>query len=236
MVLLHGSGPGVSAWSNWRLAIPILAERFRVIAPDQLGFGATEAPADGIYSRDRWVNHVVELLDNLEIERTHIVGNSFGGAIALRLAIDHAQRSERLVLMGPIGVEFELTAGLDQAWGYTPSIEDMRAMLDTFAFDRSLVTDELAQMRYKASIEPGVQEAFAATFPAPRQRWIDALASDPDEIRGIQAETLLIHGRDDHVIPLTNSLRLNQLIDRSQLHVLGRSGHWVQIEHANAFA
>jgi len=235
-LFLHGSGPGVSAWSNWRLAIPVLADRFRVVAPDQLGFGATAAPADGSYSRGRWVSHVVGLLDHLEIERTHVVGNSFGGAIALRLAIEHPKRVERLVLMGPVGVTFEITPGLDQAWGYTPSIENMRAMLDSFAFDRSLVTTELAQMRYEASIQPGVQEAFAAMFPAPRQRWIDALASKDDEIKRIEAETLIIHGRDDQIIPLSNSLRLLDLIDRSELHVFGRSGHWVQIEHAEESA
>ncbi|MGI8516749.1 MAG: alpha/beta fold hydrolase [Acidimicrobiia bacterium] len=236
VLFLHGSGPGVSAWSNWRLSIPVLADRFRVVAPDQLGFGATAAPADRSYSRDRWVSHVVGLLDHLEIERTHVVGNSFGGAIALRLAIEHPKRVERLVLMGSVGVTFDITPGLDQAWGYTPSIENMRAMLDSFAFDRSLVTEELAQMRYEASIQLGVQEAFAAMFPAPRQRWIDALASEDDEIKRIEAETLIIHGRDDQIIPLSNSMRLLDLINHSQLHVFGRSGHWVQIEHAEEFA
>lgn len=138
--------------------------------------------------------------------------------------------------MGSVGVTFDITPGLDQAWGYTPSIENMRAMLDSFAFDRSLVTEELAQMRYEASIQPGVQEAFAAMFPAPRQRWIDALASEDDEIKRIEAETLIIHGRDDQIIPLSNSMRLLDLINHSQLHVFGRSGHWVQIEHAEEFA
>ncbi len=68
--------------------------------------------------------------------------------------------------MGAMGVEFELTAGLDQAWGgYTPSIENMKALLDTFAYSRVLVTDELAQMRYEASVRPGFQESFSSMFP-----------------------------------------------------------------------
>jgi len=236
VLFLHGSGPGVSAWSNWRLAIPGLSAKFRTLAPDQLGFGGTSPPADGAYTRDRWVAHIVAFLDYLGIDRTHVIGNSFGGGIALRLAIEHPRRVERLVTMGPIGIGFELTEALDQAWGYTPSLENMRGMLDTFAYDRSLVSDDLAEMRYQASLQPGVQEQFAAMFPAPRQRWIDALASSEEELAGIEHETLLIHGRDDRVIPLENSLRLLRLIERSRLHVFGRSGHWVQIEHADAFA
>lgn len=235
VLLLHGSGPGVSAWANWRLTIPALAGRHRVIAPDQIGFGYSDPSPNGTYSLEAWVSHVVALLDELAIEQTEVVGNSFGSAVALRLAIDHPARVGRLVLMGPVGMEFELTPGLDEAWGYTPSIENMRRLLDVFAFDRSLVTDDLARMRYEASIRFGIQEAFAAMFPAPRQGWIEALASPEDEIAGIEHKTLIIHGREDRVIPLSNSLRLLELMPASQLHVFGQSGHWVQIEQAEAF-
>jgi 2-hydroxymuconate-semialdehyde hydrolase len=137
--------------------------------------------------------------------------------------------------MGSAGLRFQLTEGLDRAWGYTPSIDKMRALLDVFAYDRSLVTDELARMRFEASIRPGYQEAFASMFPAPRQRWVDALASDESDIRAIRKETLIIHGREDRVIPLASSYRLAELIDHAQLHVFGRCGHWTQIEHAVHF-
>ena len=80
--------------------------------------------------------------------------------------------------MGSVGVPFAITPGLDAVWGYTPSIANMRALLDIFAFDRTLVSDELAQLRYQASIRPGFQESFAAMFPAPRQRWVDAMAAE----------------------------------------------------------
>jgi 2-hydroxymuconate-semialdehyde hydrolase len=233
VVLLHGSGPGVSAWANWRLTIPGLSGRHRVIAPDQIGFGYTDPSPDGTYPLEAWVAHVMALLDELAIEQTHVVGNSFGAAVALRIAIDHPFRLGRLVLMGPVGVRFELTPGLDEAWGYSPSIENMRRLLDVFAVDRSLVTDDLARMRYEASLR--TQAAFSAMFPAPRQRWIEALASSEDAIAGIEHKTLIIHGREDRVIPLSNSLRLLELIPASQLHVFGQSGHWVQIEQAAAF-
>lgn len=235
VLLIHGSGPGVTAWANWRLVLPELAKTCRAIAPDMVGFGYTERPAGIEYGVDGWVAHAIGLLDALGIEQTDLIGNSFGGAIALALAIRHPQRVRRLVLMGSVGVPFAITPELDAVWGYAPSLQAMRGLLDIFAHDRSLVTDELAELRYQASIRPGFQESFAAMFPAPRQRWVDAMASAEADIRAIKHQTLIIHGRDDRVIPLANSLTLNRWIDDSQLHVFGRCGHWVQIEHSADF-
>jgi 2-hydroxymuconate-semialdehyde hydrolase len=236
LLLIHGSGPGVSAWANWRTVMPELARRSRVIAPDMVGFGFTERPAGQQYNMDVWVEQAVGLLDALGLAQTDLVGNSFGGALAMAIAIRHPRRVRRLVLMGSVGVPFEITEGLDKVWGYTPSFEAMRELLDYFSWDRALVNDELAQLRYEASIRPGFQESFAAMFPAPRQRWVDAMTSPEAEIRAIPHETLVIHGREDKVIPLSNSLTLAQWISRVQLHVYGHCGHWTQIEHAARFA
>lgn len=236
VLMIHGSGPGVSAWANWRLVMPELAKAARVIAPDMVGFGFTDRPAGQQYNMDVWVAQAVGLLDALGIEQTDLVGNSFGGALALALAIRHPQRVRRLVLMGSVGVPFEISPGLDAVWGYTPSIDNMRVLLDLFAWDRNLVNDELARLRYEASIRPGFQESFAAMFPAPRQRWVDAMASAEADIRALPHETLVIHGREDQVIPLSNSITLAEWIPKVQLHVYGRCGHWTQIEHAARFA
>ena len=236
LMLIHGSGPGVTAWANWRLVMPELAKRRRVIAPDMLGFGYSERPANPDYQRDVWVEHAIGVLDALGIEQADLVGNSFGGGIALALAIRYPQRVRRLVLMGSVGVSFPITDGLDRVWGYEPSFQTMRSLMDTFAYDRALVTDELAELRYQASIRPGFQESFAQMFPAPRQRWVDGLASNEADIRAVQHETLVIHGREDQVIPLQASLQLAQLIPNAQLHVYGHCGHWTQIEHAGRFA
>jgi 2-hydroxymuconate-semialdehyde hydrolase len=235
VLLIHGSGPGVSAWANWRLTIPALAAQRRVIAPDMVGFGFSERPSGIAYNMDTWVAQAVGLLDALKIEQADLVGNSFGGGLALALAIRHPKRVRRLVLMGAAGVKFPITAGLDAVWGYQPSIANMRKLLDIFAFDRTLMSDELAELRYKASIQPGFQEAFERMFPAPRQNGVDALASREEDIRALPHETLVIHGREDQVLPLSNSLTLSDWIARSQLHVFGRCGHWTQIEHAARF-
>lgn len=236
VLMLHGSGPGVSAWANWRLVMPQLAERARVIAPDLAGFGYTERRPDLRYDMDTWVAQAVGMLDALGIERADLVGNSFGGGLALQVAIRFPHRIRRLVLMGSVGVRFDITPALDAVWGYTPSIETMRGLLDLFAYDRSLANDELAKLRYEASIRPGFQESFAAMFPAPRQRWVDAMASNVEDIKALPHETLVIHGREDKVIPLDTSLTLAQWIPNAQLHVYGKCGHWTQIEHAARFA
>ncbi|PUA19436.1 alpha/beta fold hydrolase [Glaciimonas sp. PCH181] len=236
VLLIHGSGPGVTAWANWRLTIPELSQHCRVIAPDVAGFGYTQRLPDFKYGLAGWVAQMVGLLDALDIPCADIVGNSFGGALALALAIRHPQRVRRLVLMGSAGVAFPITPALDAVWGYQPSIENMRKLLDIFAYDRTLMSDELAELRYKASIQSGFQETFSSMFPAPRQNSVDALASREQDIRAIPHETLVIHGREDQVIPLSSSLTLADWISRSQLHVYGRCGHWTQIEHAARFS
>ncbi|WP_374260083.1 alpha/beta fold hydrolase [Zoogloea sp.] len=235
VLLIHGSGPGVSAWANWRLVIPALAKDRRVIAPDMVGFGYTDRPAGIQYGMDTWVQQALDLLDTLGLEQVDLVGNSFGGALALALAIRAPQRVRRLVLMGSVGVPFAITEGLDAVWGYEASFENMRRIMDYFAWSRELVSDELAELRYQASIRPGFQESFSAMFPAPRQRWVDAMMSREADIRALPHETLVIHGREDKVIPLSNSLTLADWIPNAQLHVFGHCGHWTQIEHNARF-
>lgn len=235
VLLLHGSGPGVTAWANWRLIIGPLARTRRVVAPDLLGFGYTERPASMEFSMDKWLNHLTSFMDALGLERVDVVGNSFGGALAMALAVCHPERVGRMVLMGSGGAKYPITPGLEAVWGYEPSLESMKNILDIFAYDRTLVTDELAELRYQASIRPGFQEAFSAMFPAPRQRWVDALALYEDKLPSLPHETLLIHGRDDRVVPVEASLKLSKLIPNSQLHIFGRCGHWTQIEKRQQF-
>lgn len=236
VLFIHGSGPGVSAWANWRLVMPVLAQQRRVIAPDMVGFGYTDRPANITYNMDTWVQQALDLLDALDLPQADVVGNSFGGALALALAIRKPQRVRRLVLMGSVGVPFAITPGLEAVWGYEPSIESMRTAMSFFTYNRSLVNDDLARLRYEASIRPGFQESFSAMFPAPRQRWVDAMASPEAAIRALPHETLILHGREDQVIPLQTSLTLSQWIPNSQLHVFGHCGHWTQIEHAGRFS
>jgi pimeloyl-ACP methyl ester carboxylesterase len=235
VVLIHGSGPGVTSYANWRLVIPALAEKFHVIAPDMVGFGYSERPPDVEYGVQTWADQVVGLMDTLGLDKAHLVGNSFGGAIALRIATQHPQRVGKLVLMGSMGVPFQITEGLERVWGYEPSFENMRSVLDVFAYSRELVNDELAEVRYRGSIEPGFQESFSAMFPAPRQRWVEAMTTAEDQIRALPHRTLIVHGREDRVIPVETSLKLEMLIDNADLCVFSHCGHWSMIERTNDF-
>ncbi|QSE87437.1 alpha/beta fold hydrolase (plasmid) [Rhodococcus pseudokoreensis] len=235
VVLLHGSGPGVSGYANWRLTIPTLSATRRVLAPDLVGFGYTERPDGHHYVMDTWVGQVEDFVDAMGLDSYSLVGNSFGGALALRIATKHRDRVQRLVLMGSVGVPFEITAGLEEVWGYEPSVEGMRRVLDYFTYNRALIDDDLAAARYRASIQPGFHESYAAMFPAPRQRCLDAMVTDDDAIRAIACPTLIVHGREDEVIPAATSHRLFELIPDARLHMLGRCGHWSQIEHSAEF-
>ena len=237
VLLLHGSGPGVSAWANWRLPMPYLTEHHRVLAPDLAGFGYSEIPDGWQFSTQTWLRQTVDLLDALGIEKTSVVGNSFGGSMALALAIHHPERVDRIVLMGSVGVPFEITDGLDSVWGYEPDLETMGHLIrDVFAYDSSLASDDLIRMRYEASLRRAAHESFSRMFPAPRQRWVDAMAHDEADIRALPHRTLLVHGRDDKVIPLSTTLTLLDWIEDSQAHIFGRCGHWTQIEHTEAFS
>lgn len=236
VVFIHGSGPGVTAWANWRLVLPVLAQRFHVLACDLLGFGYSERP-DGItYSKDVWVDHLLAFLDAKGVRRCSLVGNSLGGGLALALTTRVPERIERLVLMGSTGVHFELTPGLDAVWGYRPGVDAMRELItDYFSYDRSIVTDSLVQLRYEASIQPGFQESYERMFPAPRQRGVDELVTPSDALRALQTPTLMVHGREDKVVPPSTSYALLDLIPNAELHVFGKCGHWTQIERTDAF-
>ena len=235
VLLLHGSGPGVSAWANWRMTIPCLSNDFRVVAPDIVGFGFTARPDGFVYDMPSWVSHAIGFLDALSLQKVSIVGNSFGGALALALTVRAPARIDKLVLMGSAGVDFALTEGLDKIWGYTPSLNNMKELLGVFAYNRSLVTDELANLRYRAGIRPGVQETYEKMFPPPRQKRIEAIACAEKDIRAIDKKALIIHGREDLVIPKENAYKLFSLIEDSQLHIFGKCGHWTQIEQSTRF-
>ena len=235
VVLIHGSGPGVTSYANWRLVLPALAENFRVLAPDMVGFGFSQRPTNIEYGVQTWADQVVGLMDTLGLPTAHLVGNSFGGAIALRIATQHPDRVGKLVLMGSMGVPFPITEGLERVWGYQPSFENMRKVLDVFAYSRELVNDELAEVRYRGSIQPGFQESFAAMFPAPRQRLVEAMCTPEDDIRRLPHRTLIVHGREDQVIPVQTSLRLMELIDNADLSVFSHCGHWSMIERTADF-
>ena len=161
--MLHGGGPGASAWSQLRLArCRGFAADFRTLLVDQPGFGGSDKPpVVGNYYRFA-ADHVVALLDELGIERVHLLGNSLGGGTAMRLALTYPDRVGRLVLMGPGGLSLNLfhadpTEGVQRLmdFGADPTREALRAFISTMVVNQELVTDELVEERFADATAPG---------------------------------------------------------------------------------
>ena len=236
LFLLHGSGPGVSGWTNWKGVMHELAEQFRVIVPDIAGFGFTEFKEDSRYDIKLWVRHLVGIMDALKIDKASFVGNSFGGALALGLAVFDPSRVDRLVLLGTPAGEFEQTPGLRSAWEYEPSLENMEKTMRLFPFDQSIITPEMIKSRYEASARPGAQDALRKLIPKPNAEGPTMVKGFPEHVVAkIQARTLVLHGREDRVVPSECGQLLARAIERADLHLFGHCGHWVQTERRADF-
>lgn len=244
VVMLHGAGPGVSGWSNFGANLPYFAQRFRTLIVDQPGFGGSGRPAftGDFFSFSARV--LRELLDELDIERAHIVGNSLGGGVATRFAIDAEERAGRLALMGPGGLTAhpfipEPTLGHARLYDFYAPDGQTRDRLATFmrgmVFDPELVTDAMIDERFERSQEPGSFEGFqrmADSFRQPEnvedgQLW--------RHIQDLEHETLLIWGREDLVNPWDGALFAFSQMRNVRLHVMSRCGHWAQLERAREF-
>jgi 2-hydroxy-6-oxo-octa-2,4-dienoate hydrolase len=236
VVLLHGSGPGVSAWTNWRGVIGRLAGSFRVLAPDIAGFGFTERQPGARYDIGYWVAHLLGFVDALGLERVSLVGNSFGGSLALAAAARHGPRFDRLVLMGTPCGTFMMTPGLRAGWDYTPGRDNMRGVLRHFPFEEAVISDEMVEERYQTSLLPGAQEGLHKLLPRPSDEAETPLSGMPEStVATVGHPTLVLHGRDDRVIPPELGLRLARAMPNADLHLFTRCGHWVQAERLEAF-
>ncbi len=235
LVFIHGSGPGVSAWANWRLTLPFFAENgFEVFAPDVVGFGFTERPKNFEYNHKNRVKHIIDFIEHFDLKEVNIVGNSMGGAIALAVALEIPERIRKLVIMGSVGVKFPITEGLEFIWGYKPSIENMRKVIWYLSSNPELVGEDLVKLRYEASIQPGFQETYEKMFYPPYQKHLDEM--DVEERLGeIKIPTLVIHGKLDKVIPYQISIKIFEKLPNAHLHIFGDCGHWTQIEKKDEF-
>lgn len=236
IVLLHGSGPGATGWSNFSQNIPALAENHRVIAVDMPGWGES----DPVSWQDR--DHptaLADLLDALDIDKATVIGNSMGGGTSIRFAYEHPDRVRRVVTMGSSSGSSTIfgAAGLTEGLkalqrGYRePSFESMKHLVDVMTFNSAFATDELITQRAE----------MTAARPDHNRNFIEGTGKravvelDADKVRTITAPTLLFHGRDDRVVHFEHSLRLTSLIPDSRLVLINRCGHWLQIEHADEF-
>jgi 4,5:9,10-diseco-3-hydroxy-5,9,17-trioxoandrosta-1(10),2-diene-4-oate hydrolase len=244
VVMLHGGGPGASAWSNFGPNLPVFAERFRTLLVDQPGFGkSSRVPVTGSYFTFS-ADALAALLTGLGIERVHLIGNSLGGGTAVRFALKYPERAGRLVLMGPGGLSLNLfapdpTEGVRRLMEFSappgPTREKLEAFLRTLVFDQRLVTDELIDERFAAASDPEALAAMAAmgaSFLSPGHAEEAFLWREAHRLR---QRVLLVWGREDRVNPLDGALVALKTIRRCQLHVFGGCGHWAQLEKFDEF-
>jgi 4,5:9,10-diseco-3-hydroxy-5,9,17-trioxoandrosta-1(10),2-diene-4-oate hydrolase len=242
LLLLHGSGPGVSGWSNFGENIPVFAQRFRTLCPDMPGFGASPRRVwRDAYSRVaadamRW------FLDRLEIDAVDVVGNSMGGNVAAELALVAPDRVRRMVLMGPGGLAVNtvspaVSEGARRLFEFLrdPTRVRMAAWVDTMVSDPALVTDELLDERMSNATVDGVIDSTASIFATFDDPTLNTLPPLWARARDLATPTLIVWGRDDRMLPFEGGLFPFRQLPNAELHVFSRCGHWAQIERKAEF-
>ncbi|MGY5115386.1 alpha/beta fold hydrolase [Streptomyces sp. 900105755] len=245
LVMLHGGGPGASGVSNYHQNLAALARHFRVVLPDQPGFGGSYRPTEADLAERSitaiTVDALFQALDSLGIDGFHLLGNSLGGAAALAMAQQRPERVERLVLMAPGGGWLPFgptpTEGQKEMFRYYngggPSEKKMAAFIRTMVYDHRQFGADVVKARYEASLDEShidFYHRYNAAFA--RRGGMDPLWRD---LHRITAPTLLLWGRDDRTITLDGAQLMLRQIQDVQLHVFGRCGHWVQLERQPEF-
>jgi pimeloyl-ACP methyl ester carboxylesterase len=237
VICIHGAGPGASAESNFKLNAGPFAEKFRVVLYDMPQYGKS---AKIVLTEPR-LKYNARILNGfmsaIGLDRAHIVGNSMGGQVGLKLGLDYPERLSRIVVIGstpmqpifaPFPVEgIKLIARYYKGNG--PSREKLRDLLQTILFDASFLTEETFEERYQASIDPEVVELFGK-----RQGEIARENLGP-ELPRLKAKFLAIWGMDDRFGALDVGLQMTRIIPDARMHIFTKCGHWAQVEHAAAF-
>ena len=240
VLLLHGSGPGATALTNWEAILEDLATDFYNIAPDIIGFGDSshpEPPPAGLRAfTDLRVETLAALLDEMGLDQVDLVGNSMGGIISICFALTHPDRVRRIVLMGAGGAPgVQLTEELLSLMFFyeNPTVEAMAELMQKFVVDTNFFGDKLqdiAAERMPRAMRPEVERSHRATFTMDQPLPINA-----ESISTIRQPVLVIQGDQDRLIPGEVAEWYHEHLSDSRLEIVDKAGHWLQIEHHDTF-
>jgi pimeloyl-ACP methyl ester carboxylesterase len=241
VIMVHGSGAGATGWANFHRNVDAFVDAgYRVILMDCPGFGKSDPL---VTAEPRFVINaraIKALMDALDIDKAHLVGNSMGGGSALGFAVEYPERLDKMILMGSGGVGRTSLftplpmEGIKLLFGVyrDPSLENLKKMLDVFVYDSSALTEELVNLRHRSILaNPQHLENFLKSIDLSKFQMGDFTANLPD----ITHPTLITWGRDDRFVPIDWSLKLLNGLPDARLHVFSKCGHWAQWEHADAF-
>jgi 4,5:9,10-diseco-3-hydroxy-5,9,17-trioxoandrosta-1(10),2-diene-4-oate hydrolase len=239
LIAIHGGAPGAFGWGNFGRNMEALSKHFRTLIVDLPGYGQSDKPPIEGGQYGFYAKIFVAMFEALAIEKAHLVGLATGGGVAIKMALDYPDRVDRLVLVSAAGglsiFQPQPTEGMKVIRGYYggkgPSREKMREYLEMMMFDHHLITDELIDERYQASIDP----AFMAQAPEGRPGSIPIVEPLWKDLERIKARTLVVWGRENRVQGYENALIMLNRIPDVQMHIYGRAGLWVPWEKAAAF-
>jgi pimeloyl-ACP methyl ester carboxylesterase len=237
VLCLHGGGPGATGWSNFKQNITDIAAEHRMLMMDMPGWGKSDYPEN----KEDWfdfIGRVIEdFLDAVDAGAVDVIGNSMGGQAGLGLALRNPDRLKHLVLIGSQPTEAgiviqptpqEALANISAYYaGDGPSLEKMERLVRSLVYDSSFVTPETLQERYESSITPVNLERGKRGLPKRRDLY--------SELSTIAVPTLIVWGQEDKGGALEVGLQMLKLMQKAQLHVFQRCGHWAQVEYRDAF-
>jgi 2-hydroxy-6-oxonona-2,4-dienedioate hydrolase/4,5:9,10-diseco-3-hydroxy-5,9,17-trioxoandrosta-1(10),2-diene-4-oate hydrolase len=235
LLCLHEGSPGAEGSSFEPTALD-LAERFRVVVPDQPGFGDSTLRIDeGRDYQSASAAAMAELLAHLGIERANLLGNSLGAGVALTMALDHPNLVDRLVLIAPwtAGVaapRSSLPRAVRLLLNYypQPTLEKMRELVDALVHEAPGPDAGLVEARYEATLVPEHEQGFLRTLGPGSEGMAKRLAT-------IDHDVLLLWGRDDAFCPIEDALLYLELLRNSRLVLFPRCGHSVHLERPPDF-
>ena len=242
LLLLHGSGPGVSGWANFRGNLPAFAAHHRTLVLDMPGFGKSYACEKSPMLAAPQA--VLDFLDGMALESIPILGNSMGGNIAAQVAANHPGRVSRLVTIGGVGLAiFSPTPAegikLLVQFVEDPTRERLVTWMESMVYDPSILTEEFVELRLEAAMQPAaladVRKMFNAKILRAMRGRSGNVADQVAMLTKIEAPTLLTFGRDDRVTPLDSALVPMRLIRKCEIHVFYDCGHWAMIERKDEF-